>query len=105
GHPGNNVPMASAEVFSPATGAWKTVGSMGTARRLFGACTLASGNALVAGGNAGAGHVASAELFDPWTNAWPPTGSLSAAREDFSMTCLSDGRVLVAGGAGASGPP
>ena len=37
----------------PATSTWTTVGSMGTARRLFGACTLASGKVLVAGGNAG----------------------------------------------------
>lgn len=103
GHTGNNVPIASAEVFSPATGAWTTVGSMGTARRLFGTCTLSSGKVLVAGGNAGVGDVASAELFDPSTGTWSTTGSMAAAREDFSTTCLSDGRVLVAGGSGPSG--
>ncbi len=103
GHPGNNTPTNTAEVYNPATGTWTTVGSMGTARRLFGACTLASGKVLVAGGNASAGDVTSAELFDPSANTWSATGSLAAAREDFSMTCLSDGRVLVAGGSGPSG--
>jgi Pro-kumamolisin, activation domain/Galactose oxidase, central domain/Kelch motif len=103
GHPGNNTPTATAEVYNPSTQAWTAVGSMGTARRVFGACTLTSGKVLVAGGNAGLGDVASAELFDPTTNTWSATGSLAAAREDFSMTCLSDGRVLVAGGSGPSG--
>ena len=103
GHPGNNTPTSTAEVFSPATGTWTAVGSMSTARRLFGACTLPSGKVLVAGGNAGAGDVVTAELFNPSTGTWAATGSLASAREDFSMTCLADGRVLVAGGSGPNG--
>ena len=103
GHPGNNIPTATAETYNPSTQTWTTVGSMTSARRLFGACTLASGKVLVAGGNAGAGDVTSADLFDPTHNTWSATGHLATAREDFSMTCLADGRVLVAGGSTSSG--
>ena len=104
GHPGNNVPTSSAEIYSSATGTWTTVGSMGTPRRLFGACTLASGKVLVAGGNSGSGDVASAELFDPAANTWSATGSLRGrTRRLLDDVLFSDGRVLVAGGSNSSG--
>jgi N-acetylneuraminic acid mutarotase len=103
GHPGNLTATATAEVFNPYANTWTAVASMKSPRRSFGACTLANGQVLVAGGNATSGDVTSAELYNPTTNTWTLTGSLATAREDFSMTCLVNGEVLVAGGSGTLG--
>src|SRR5438067_851777 len=58
-------PLASAELYDPATGLWTATGSMATARFSPTATLLPNGQVLVAGGGNYSGVVASAELYDP----------------------------------------
>ena len=101
--PSNDRPLASAEIYNPVAGAWRTVGSMATGRELVKAILLPDGRVLAVGGSIG--HfgkykaLASAEVYDPKTERWTSTGALLKARTQFTMTLLGDGRVLVAGGA------
>lgn len=104
GYGSDGSPVASSELFNPATGTWTTTGSMNFARANFTATLLQNGQVLVAGGdNDGFGTIlASAELFNPATGTWTLTGSMSTTRFAYTATLLSNGRVLVAGGASIS---
>ena len=101
--PSNDRALASAEIYNPVAGTWRTVGSMATGRELVKAVLLPNGKVLAVGGSIG--HfgkykaLASAEIYDLKTERWTSTGALVEARTRFTMTLLGDGRVLVAGGA------
>lgn len=92
--------LASAELYNPATGQWKTTGSMNTARFGQGMALLQNSQVLVAGGDicwgysGGSSPGASAELFDPSSGTWKTTGSLNANLVS-PMTLLQDGRALL----------
>ena len=117
-------PLASSEVYDPATGRWTALAPMGVARSGHTATWLAApgcsphcGKVLVVGGAAaqdsgssGTEVTASAELYDPATQTWYATGSLAAARTAHTASLLHGtpceaasppawcGKVLVAGG-------
>jgi hypothetical protein len=94
-------PLASAELYDPASGTWSVTGSMSEARgRLVTYTLLPAGTVLAVGGLAagGAAYSASAELYDPGSGTWTSTASMHSARRDHTATLLSDGRVLVVGG-------
>jgi hypothetical protein len=87
------------EPLSTAKPSIQRVASLGTARSVHTATTLASGQVLIAGGmSSGGGSVATAELFDPARNAIEQVGRLVQARLGHSATLLPNGSVLIAGG-------
>lgn len=109
-------PLASSELFDPASGTWTPTGSLGTARSAHTATLLsrgdtpplprAGGEILVVGGlGPGGAPLASAERFDPKTGAWRPAAALATPRYSHTTTVLSNGKVLVVGGRGANDAP
>jgi hypothetical protein len=95
-----SAPTAEAELYNPATGKWRTTGSMTYNRERHGAALLTNGQVLVAGGNSNPVYPGSltAELYNPTTGKWTVTGSLNVSHIDAEATLLQDGRVLMAGG-------
>jgi MYXO-CTERM domain-containing protein len=93
-----NSPIATAEMYNPATNSWSPLPAMFLAREHHTATLLGSGKVLVVGGYYGP----SAELYDPTTNTWSPGGSLSGARSYHTATLLGNGQVLVAAGLGVA---
>src|SRR6184192_718241 len=86
-------PLASAEIYDPATGGYTLLASPLPAP-VWGhtATRLSDGTVLIAGGQRGARYRRAAQLFDP------ATGPMSTPRGRHTATMLRDGRVAVIGG-------
>jgi galactose oxidase-like protein/Kelch motif protein len=107
-------PLASAEIFDPATDSFADVASMSVPRSEFTLTRLPDGRVLAAGGRTDSGDASStAELFDPRTNTWTRVseanggnGELAIARFAHAAVLLaSSNRVVLAGGTGVDGEP
>src|SRR5881296_4251690 len=93
-------PLASAEIYDPATGGYTLLASPlpapvwgHTANR------LSDGTVLIAGGTGDGGlPVAAAQLFDPVTGAFTALDPLSTPRARHTATLLRDGRECAGGG-------
>ncbi len=97
-------PLASAELYNPATGAWQTVSPMSDTRAYPTATLLPDGRVLVAGGwNTLGAARASAEVYDPKTNTWRTASAMRFSRAEHTATLLPTGLVLVVGGYGDDG--
>ncbi|MHB1535608.1 MAG: Kelch repeat-containing protein [Acidimicrobiales bacterium] len=112
------IPVASAELYHPATGTWKPTGSMTTARFEATATSLSDGRVLIAGGLGGPGvasapgpgsvggvqypPLTSAEIYDPAVGAFTGAGRMTTGRADQIAARLPGGSVLVAGGVGGT---
>ena len=94
----NDVILASAERFDPATSTWSPAGSMSSGRVGHAAGVLRDGRIIVAGGEL----AGTADLFDPVANRWTPAGSLSMPRFGPVAATLPDGTVLLVGGKSGS---
>ncbi len=91
------VPLATAELYDPATGTWESTGSMNLSRGAGPAAErLTSGKVLIVGGDGTS--PATAELYDPATGTWSWTGWTAAARFNPESVLLSSGEVLITGG-------
>jgi len=96
-------PLASAELYYPASGTWTNTHSLNTAREYHTETLTPNGLVLVAAGYGASGALASAELYSPAAGTWTYTASLNTARYYHTATLLPSGFVLVAGGENANG--
>lgn len=95
------VPLASAELYDPATGTSTVAPSLSVERFRHTATRLLSGRVLVAGGNLASGQ---AEMFIPGSpGTWSAAGAMQVRRQDHTATLLPSGKVLVVGGRSGSG--
>ncbi|MGW3285414.1 kelch repeat-containing protein [Streptomyces sp. NPDC001002] len=96
-------PLASAEIYHPASGTWSATGAMAQGRFGHSASLLPDGRVLVAGGHglrtpSANTPLYTAELYDPDSGTWSPAAPMNDARFRHPAITLPDGRVLVVGG-------
>ena len=87
---------ATAELFDPPSGSFKSAGSLVQPRFAHTATLLADGRVWIVGGK---GAQRSAELYDRATGGFTATGSLAQGRLGHTATLLSSGKVLIVGSA------
>src|SRR5881398_514298 len=98
-------PLASAEIYDPATGAYTLLASPLPAP-VWGhtATRLDDGTVLIAGGQRGVRYRRAAQLFDPASDTFAALTPMSTPRGRHTATLLRDGRVVVIGGTDGVGP-
>jgi hypothetical protein len=98
----NNDVTASAEIYDPTTGTWRTTGSMTKARKMHSATLLANRQVLVVGGGNSSTntHFADAELFNLVTGQWTAVTATPNVTHGgvHRAVLLNSGLVLVVGG-------
>src|SRR5262249_8218713 len=90
--------IASAEIYSPASGTWSNTGSLTLGRSQATASLLPNGKVLLAGGFKNPLVLTNADIYNPATGTWSPTSPLGTGRYDHTGTLLANGKVLITGG-------
>lgn len=91
-------PIASAEVYDPATGTWSRTASLPADIRSYAAVRLLDGRVISIGGVRS--NRTAATIHNPASHTWQAAASLNIDRyyAPYAATRLADGRVLVVGG-------
>jgi hypothetical protein len=98
-------PLASTELYDPASSTFTASGRLGEGRTNHAAARLKDGTVLVAGGAGGADcdiTLASSEVFEPQAGSWSSAGDLAQARTGLTLSPLPDGRAVAAAGESAT---
>ncbi len=101
GYDYNEQPLATCEIYDPATASWTLTGSLNVARAYPILVKLPNGHVLsmcggIAGGSGEATNVV--EDYNPGTGLWTTAGVLNIPRFVPSAILLQNGKILVAGG-------
>jgi hypothetical protein len=97
-------PVARAETYNPATGAWKLAGAMVEPRFGQQALLLKTGKVLLCGGTQNVDtNLSSCELYNPATRSFALTGDMGVQRRAFAMVMLANGDVMADGEGGSPG--
>jgi len=85
----------SVEIYDPATGQSRLIGSLAERRHSPVVALLGDGRVLVAGGWSGSEALRTAEVIDPRTGAFSPVAPMATPRAWPAGALLQDGRVLI----------
>ena len=97
-------PLASAELFEPASRTWVPTVDLRLGRGGHAAAVLGDGRVIVAGGWVGPRrYTATTEIYDPVRGRFDPGPALPVGVDGLAATSLPDGTVLITGGQRAPG--
>jgi N-acetylneuraminic acid mutarotase len=94
-------PLATAELYDPATNTWSAAAPMRVVRKWHRAIRLADGQVMLVGGDneAGQGAPTPDEIYDPASNTWSAAAAMTIVNgSSDALSLLGNGMVLAAGG-------